>query len=81
MLPIESLVLYVPVFIMCAILLTWARLLVYTRRSLNYSPKLEEVRMLDPNLTPRVSIIVPALNEEKYIGSCLESLLAQDYHN
>lgn len=37
--------------------------------------------MLDPNLTPRVSIIVPALNEEKYIGRCLESLLAQDYHN
>jgi glycosyltransferase involved in cell wall biosynthesis len=54
---------------------------VYTRRSLKYSPKLEEVRMLNPNLTPRVSIIVPALNEENYIGRCLESLLAQDYHN
>ncbi|MGH9987173.1 MAG: glycosyltransferase [Nitrososphaeraceae archaeon] len=48
---------------------------------MNYSPKLEEVRMLDPILTPRVSIIVPAMNEEKYVGSCLESLLAQDYHN
>jgi chlorobactene glucosyltransferase len=66
---------------MFAILLTWMRLLMYSGRSLKYSPKLEEVIKLDPNLTPRVSIIVPALNEEKYIGRCLQSLLAQDYHS
>ncbi|HZD36434.1 MAG TPA: glycosyltransferase family 2 protein [Nitrososphaeraceae archaeon] len=48
---------------------------------MKYSPKLEESRKLDSNLMPRVSIIVPALNEEKYIGKCLQSLLGQDYQN
>ena len=28
---------------------------------------------------PLVSVIIPVLNEEKFIGSCLDSLLAQDY--
>jgi glycosyltransferase involved in cell wall biosynthesis len=28
---------------------------------------------------PRVSIVIPALNEERYIGACLESVAAQDY--
>lgn len=48
---------------------------------MKYSPKLEDIRKVNLNLTPRVSIIVPALNEEKYIGRCLQSLLAQDYLN
>jgi chlorobactene glucosyltransferase len=78
---IEPITLSILSFVMFSVLLTWVRLLMYCRRSLKYSPKLEEVRKLDPNLTPRVSIIVPALNEEKYIGRCLQSLLAQDYHN
>jgi chlorobactene glucosyltransferase len=78
---IEPISLSILSFVMFSVLLTWVRLLMYCRRSLKYSPKLEEVRKLDPNLTPRVSIIVPALNEEKYIGRCLQSLLAQDYHN
>ncbi len=78
---IEPIALSILGFIMFSVLLTWVRLLMYCKRSLKYSPKLEEVRTLDPNLTPRVSIIVPALNEEKYIGRCLQSLLAQDYHN
>jgi chlorobactene glucosyltransferase len=30
---------------------------------------------------PRVSVLVPARNEEKNIGACLEGLLAQDYPN
>ncbi|HZA07948.1 MAG TPA: glycosyltransferase family 2 protein [Nitrososphaeraceae archaeon] len=30
---------------------------------------------------PRVSIIVPALNEENNISKCIEKLLDQDYHN
>ena len=79
--PIEPIALFAFTFIMFAIMLTWVRLLVYSGRSLKYSPKLEEVKKQDPNLTPRVSIIVPALNEEKYISRCLKSLLAQDYKN
>jgi cellulose synthase/poly-beta-1,6-N-acetylglucosamine synthase-like glycosyltransferase len=30
---------------------------------------------------PQVSVIVPARNEEKYIGKCLESLVHQEYTN
>jgi len=31
--------------------------------------------------TPKVSIILPARNEEEFLGKCLESLLHQDYEN
>jgi glycosyltransferase involved in cell wall biosynthesis len=31
--------------------------------------------------TPKVSIILPARNEEGFIGKCLESLINQDYEN
>ncbi len=31
--------------------------------------------------TPKVSIILPARNEEKFIGKCLDSLINQDYEN
>jgi cellulose synthase/poly-beta-1,6-N-acetylglucosamine synthase-like glycosyltransferase len=79
--PIELISLYTIGFIMFGVLLTWARLFTYCRRSLKCSPKLEDIRKLNLNPMPRVSIIVPALNEEKYIGRCLQSLLAQDYHN
>lgn len=34
---------------------------------------------IDDNFTPMVSIIVPAYNEEKSIGKCLQSLLELDY--
>ncbi|MDX1372519.1 MAG: glycosyltransferase, partial [Nitrososphaeraceae archaeon] len=30
---------------------------------------------------PKVSVIVPARNEEKYIGKCLQTLIEQDYSN
>jgi len=31
--------------------------------------------------TPKVSIILPARNEEKYLAKCLDSLIDQDYKN
>ncbi|MFQ5782017.1 MAG: glycosyltransferase [Nitrosopumilus sp.] len=31
--------------------------------------------------TPKVSIILPARNEEEFIGKCLDSLIEQDYEN
>ncbi len=78
---IEPIALCVLGSIMFGVLLTWAWLMVHCLRSLKYSPKLEDITKLNLDFVPRVSIIVPALNEEKYIGRCLQSLLAQDYHN
>jgi chlorobactene glucosyltransferase len=78
---IDSMSLYLLAIIMFVVLFTWIKLLIYSRRSLKYSPKLEEVKKLGSNPMPRVSIIVPALNEEKYIGRCLQTLLDQDYDN
>jgi len=50
-------------------------------RSIRYTPKLIEknVKFLSP--PPKVSIILPARNEEKRIKKCVESLLDQDYSN
>ena len=31
--------------------------------------------------TPKVSIILPARNEEEFLGKCLDSLINQDYEN
>jgi chlorobactene glucosyltransferase len=37
---------------------------------------------VDPVTTgPKVSVLIPARNEEAHIGACLNSLLAQDYDN
>jgi chlorobactene glucosyltransferase len=36
-------------------------------------------RCRPPVRTPRVSVLVPARNEEDHIGDCVRSLLAQDY--
>ncbi|MGI0096845.1 MAG: glycosyltransferase [Nitrosopumilaceae archaeon] len=33
------------------------------------------------HINPKVSVIVPARNEEKFISKCLDSLLNQDYQN
>lgn len=78
---IESIALCVLCVIMFGVLLTWVWLIVHCLRSLKYSPKLEDITKSNLDLVPRVSVIVPALNEEKYIGRCLQSLLAQDYRN
>jgi len=32
-------------------------------------------------VSPKVSIILPARNEEEFIGKCLDSLITQDYEN
>jgi glycosyltransferase involved in cell wall biosynthesis len=54
-------------------------------RSLKKSPKLESFNHLqnrtNDNYLPKVSVILPARNEEKYISKCLDSLFEQDYPN
>lgn len=68
-----------------AIFFTWVYFFLYMLRSLKKSPKLESFNHLqnrtNDNYLPKVSVILPARNEEKYISKCLDSLFEQDYPN
>jgi chlorobactene glucosyltransferase len=67
----------------------WLYFFIYVQKSLKQSPKLESYflydRMQNKNSyndsMPKVSIIIPARNEEKYISKCLDSLINQNYSN
>jgi chlorobactene glucosyltransferase len=77
----EFFMLLIVLLISSAVLIIWGYFLFYSRRSLKYAPMLRDVKKIDSLIFPRVSIIIAALNEEKYINKCLDSLLAQDYPN
>lgn len=53
-------------------------LLVGISRHVRLTPRLD---MHTGGKTPLISVILPARNEEEYVGRCLDSLLAQDYPN
>ena len=67
------------------IFIAWVYFFLYMLRSLKKSPKLESFNHLqnrtNDNYLPKVSVILPARNEEKYISKCLDSLFEQDYPN
>lgn len=58
----------------------WVYFLAFMVRSFRLAPRLENFDRA-AHSTPRVSVILPARNEEKYISRCLDTLLAQDYSN
>ena len=68
-------------FAFCA----WLYFFLYMIKSLKQSPRLKESEKYNINnninIYPKVSIIVPALDEENNISKCLDNLLDQDYHN
>lgn len=63
------------------ILACWTYFLVLISWSISKSPKLEWTARYRIKSKPKVSIIVPARNEEETILICLQSLLSQDYDN
>lgn len=67
--------------IMFGICGTWVYFIAYMIKSFKQSPILESrnKRLISKN--PKVSVILPARNEERYIAKCLDSLLKQDYQN
>ena len=65
--------------IMSCVAATWVWLVVCMRRTVARTPPLGECA--PPREAPLVSIILPARNEEAYVGACLDSLMAQDYAN
>ena len=57
---------------------TWIYLLLFMIKSITISPKLEFIENIEKKF-PKISIILPARNEEKHIRHCIDSLLKQDY--
>ena len=64
--------------LMVGIFFTWVYLLLSMIKSIKQSPRLERIKNII-NTFPRVSIILPARNEERYIRRCIDSLIKQDY--
>jgi chlorobactene glucosyltransferase len=58
----------------------WLYFFLFLIKSTSQSPTLRLLRKYHGK-SPRVSVIVPALNEEENISQCLDSLLNQDYNN
>ena len=66
--------------IMIGVCGAWAFLIKSMMDSFRLTPYLDIFEKKNHAL-PKVSIILPARNEEEFIGKCLESLIDQDYEN
>ncbi|MFL6509203.1 MAG: glycosyltransferase [Nitrososphaeraceae archaeon] len=67
--------------IMFGVFGTWIYFIGYIIKSFKRSPTIESIDKYTISKNPKVSVILPARNEEEYIAKCLESLLEQDYPN
>ncbi|MFB5628928.1 MAG: glycosyltransferase [Nitrosarchaeum sp.] len=66
--------------ILVGIFATWMFLIKSMIDSVRLTPYLDKFERKEHS-NPKVSIILPARNEEKFIGKCLDSLIQQDYTN
>ena len=66
--------------ILIGVSITWIFLIKSMIDSIRLTPYLDEFERKE-HANPKVSIILPARNEEEFIGKCLESLIEQDYTN
>jgi len=71
---------YAIVSILIAICVAWVFLIKSMIDSFRLTPYLDKFENIS-KINPKVSIILPARNEEKFIGKCLDSLSKQDYQN
>lgn len=74
-------ILIVLIAIICSIFFSWIYFLIYTIKFLTEVPKLQSFKTSKNIVFPKVSVILPARNEEKYIKKCLKTLVEQDYSN
>ena len=75
-----EIVTYIIAAILIGIIGAWIYLIKSMIESFTKTPYLDKFENTN-NLTPKVSIILPARNEEKYLAKCLDSLIEQDYEN
>ena len=71
---------YILVAILIGVSATWIALIKSMLRTFHESPFLDKFEKKEHE-KPKVTIILPARNEEKFIGKCLDSLIKQDYDN
>ena len=74
-------ILIILIAIISIIFFSWIYFLIYTIKFLIHVPKLQSFRSSNNVTHPKVSVILPARNEEKYIQKCLKTLIEQDYPN
>ena len=66
--------------ILLGVFLTWLSLLSTMYKSFTKTPFLDKFEKKETE-APKVSVILPARNEENFITKCLETLCAQNYKN
>ncbi|RME19995.1 MAG: glycosyltransferase [Deltaproteobacteria bacterium] len=66
-------------YITCAVCAAWCLLFVQAVRRWRLTPRIRPARRASHEPLPRVSVVIPARNEEQNIIPCLESLLEQDH--
>jgi len=71
---------YLLTLIVVGISFVWLFLIKSMVDTIRMAPYLDRFEKKE-HVTPKVSIILPARNEEKFIGRCLDSLIDQDYSN
>jgi len=71
---------YIISSILIAICVAWVFLIKSMLKSFRLTPYLDKFENISKS-TPKVSIILPARNEEEFITKCLDSLIKQDYQN
>ena len=71
---------YIFTAILIGVFLAWISLIHSMFKSFTKTPFLDKFENSSKE-TPKVSIILPARNEENFIEKCLESLINQDYKN
>ena len=80
MYPIIEIINYIFAAILIGVSGAWIILIKSMLISFRDTPYLDKFDSKD-HINPKVSVIVPARNEEKLISKCLDSLLNQDYQN
>ena len=69
---------YILIAILIGVSATWIALIKSMLKTFNESPFLDKFEKKE-HARPKVSVILPARNEEKFIEKCLDSLVGQDY--